>query len=124
MPYRLPLLLAGVLGTLAFGYLAVRNVHPMSVWRALERSNYWWTLPSLAAIALAVLVRVQRWRLLFRRNRRPTFLVATRALLLSYFFNSILPARAGEIARILDLKRRAGLSRAETTATVVIERLF
>ena len=46
------------------------------------------------------------------------------ATLLGQFFNNVLPARAGEAARVVALNRTAGTSRAETIATVVVERLF
>jgi hypothetical protein len=40
------------------------------------------------------------------------------------FFNIILPARAGEIARIVALHRSTRTSRAEIASTVVVERMF
>jgi uncharacterized protein (TIRG00374 family) len=81
-------------------------------------------LPALGALGLAVVLRAVRWGSLFRPARRPPLRALTEALVVSYFFNSLLPARAGEIARVIDLKRRAGTSRAETTATVVVERVY
>ena len=48
----------------------------------------------------------------------------TTALLVGYFFNNVLPLRAGEAIRIVSLNRRTGTSRVETTATVVVERAF
>jgi uncharacterized protein (TIRG00374 family) len=121
---RTLVLAAGVAGTAGFGYVAVRNVHFPDAWRALETSNYWWTLPALATLGLAVVLRAARWGFLFRPDRRPPLSALTQALLVSYFFNSILPARAGEVARVIDLKRRTGTSRAETAATVVLERVY
>ena len=50
--------------------------------------------------------------------------LASSALLIGYLFNSILPARAGELARVLALGSRAGLSRTQVLATVVLERAF
>jgi uncharacterized protein (TIRG00374 family) len=47
-----------------------------------------------------------------------------KATVLGYFFNSILPVRAGEAARIVALKHYAGTSRAEATGTVVVERML
>jgi uncharacterized protein (TIRG00374 family) len=48
----------------------------------------------------------------------------TRALFVGYLFNALLPLRAGEPARILALNRRGGAALAESTATVVVERMF
>jgi uncharacterized protein (TIRG00374 family) len=121
---RAALLVLAVAATIGFAYLALRGVRLADLWRALRTSNYWWTLPSLGVLAVCVLLRAARWGFLFRRGRRPPLESLTAALLVSYFFNAILPARAGEIARIVDLKRRTGKSRAETSATVVLERVY
>ena len=59
----------------------------------------------------------------FRPEHRPPFVPLAKASVLGLFFNSILPARAGEAARIFALKSYKGTSVAETTATVVVERI-
>ena len=119
---------AAVLATLAvsavFGYFAVRGVNFGGVWRALHTSNYWWLVPSLVVLGVSILVRAIRWGVLFQPHRRPPLGSLVKATIIGYFFNSILPARAGEAARIVALKHYAGTSRAETTGTVVVERIF
>jgi hypothetical protein len=107
-----------------FGYLAVRHVRFSEVWTGLEESNYWWMLPAFAVLALAVYLKAVRWRYLFAPGTRPGIRPVLSALLICYFFNSVLPARAGEAARIAALKRRAGTSQAESAATIVIERAY
>src|SRR5439155_1906678 len=59
---------------------------------------------------------------LFSPATRPPFPATATALLVGLFFNSILPVRAGEAARIVALNQRAGTSRAEAAGTVVLER--
>ena len=119
---------AALLATLAisavFGFFALRGIRFSATWQALRASNYWWLLPSLAALAASVQLRVVRWRTLFDPARRPPLGAMTKATIIGLFFNSILPARAGEIARIVALKKYAGTSRAEAAATVIVERLF
>jgi uncharacterized protein (TIRG00374 family) len=107
-----------------FGYLALRNVRFGEAWHALGATDFWWLLPSLITLAAAVFVRALRWRYLFLPQSRPAVRDTTSALLIGYLFNSILPARAGEAARIVALHRRAGTSRAEATGTVVVERAY
>lgn len=114
----------GVAVSVVFAWLALRDVRWAEAWRAVHQCNYWWLAPSLAALALAVLLKVIRWRYLFRAEMRPPFAAVTRALLIGFFFNNILPARTGEAARIVALNREAGTSRAETAATIVVERVF
>lgn len=121
---RTLLVVAGLLVSAVFAYLAARGVDYPELVRALGRSDYWWLVPSLAALAACVLVRALRWRLMFARASRPPLAPVTGALLVGLFFNNVLPARAGEAARIVALNRSAGTSRAETAGTVVVERAY
>ena len=75
-------------------------------------------------MALAIFVRVVRWRYLFVRERRPPLWPLTEALLIGHFFNTVLPARAGDLARVGAINIRVGTSKAEALATVIVERVF
>lgn len=114
----------GLLVTLVFGYLAVRHVNFREAEAALRRSDYLWTIPSLLTLALSVFLRAIRWRCLFAAASRPRLGAITSAMLVGYFFNAILPLRAGEAARVISLHQRTRTSRAETTGTIVIERVY
>jgi hypothetical protein len=94
------------------------------VWRSLRSSNYWWLLPAFGGLVVFVVLRSIRWRYLFVAQTRPSLWPVTEATLIGQFFNSVLPARAGELARVVALNLRAGTSRAETLSTVVVERAF
>ena len=121
---RIVLVVVGFGATLFFAYLAVRNVDLAVAWRSFRTSRHDWLFPALALLALAVFIRCVRWRYLFPRATRPPLGTIVSAYLVAQFFNSILPLRAGEAARVVELKRRSGTSRAETTSTVVLERVF
>lgn len=121
---RAALLWLGIAVTVVFTYLAVRNAHLSEVRDALGESNMLWLLPALAVLAVAVWLRAVRWWSLFAPGTRPPLAAVTRALLVGYFFNNVLPLRAGEAARIVVLNREAGTSRAEIVATAVLERVY
>ena len=114
----------GTAVTLVSAYIALRNVDFAEVWTTLKTSDYWWLGPALAVMALAIFVRVVRWAFLFVRERRPPIGPLSEALLVGHFFNTVLPARAGDLARVAAINLRAGTSRAEALATVVVERVF
>jgi len=118
------LLAVSLLVSALFGYLAVRNVNWAATWKALQHCNYWWLVPTLALLAVWTLMRAIRWQWLFRPDARPPFGAVTKASLLGYFFNNLVPARAGEAARVVALRSYAGVSMAESSATIVVERLF
>jgi uncharacterized protein (TIRG00374 family) len=112
----------GVLISLLFTYLAFRDIDLHQARAALVRNEYWVLAPALLVLAAAIFLRGLRWRLLFLPEHRPSTGIVTVAMLIGYLFNAILPARAGEAARIVVLNRWAGTSRFEALGTVVAER--
>jgi uncharacterized protein (TIRG00374 family) len=118
------LLVAGLVVTLAGIALALDGVALADAADALAQSNLWWLVPSFAVFVAGVALRGLRWWALFHADERPPLLEVTRALLVGYFFNNILPIRAGEAARVISLHGRTKTSRAETLGTVVAERVF
>jgi glycosyltransferase 2 family protein len=113
---------AGLLVSLLFTYLAFRGIDFGALRRALLESEYWMLGPALLLLAIAILLRAVRWRILFSPGARPPLGIVTNALMVGYFFNTVLPARAGEAARVLALRQRAGTPRFEGLGTVVAER--
>lgn len=114
----------GLLVSLVCGYLVLRDTRWNETWTALRNSNYLWLLPALVFFALSFVLRAVRWRVMFAPERRPGLRPVTKALFVGYFFNNLLPVRAGEAARAVALRRLANTSLAETTATIVIERAY
>jgi uncharacterized membrane protein YbhN (UPF0104 family) len=123
-PARIATIGGALLVSAVFAYLALRNIRYDETWHVLRSIDYWWLLPAFAAFVLSVVARAARWRVLFEPGRRPPLWETTKATLLGLFFNSVLPLRAGEAARIVALKRYAAVPLAESTATVAVERVF
>lgn len=121
---RLAINLATAIVTLGFAYVAFNGINLSLAWRALGTSDYWWVLAALVAFGLGNLTRALRWRSLFARGRRPPAGPVTDAMMVGYLYNNILPARAGEAARVVVLTQRSGTRPVEIVATVVLERLY
>jgi glycosyltransferase 2 family protein len=121
---RPALLAVAVAVTAGATYLAIRGVALEDALDALAASDLRWLVPASAVLAVGVWLRVVRWWLLFDAASRPPLRAVGHAAFVGYFFNNILPARAGEAARVIALHRRARTPRAEAIGTVVIERLF
>ena len=124
MSRRALLVVAVAVVTVAFTALAVRGTHPQDVADALRDSDPLWLVPALLVLAFGVWLRALRWRALFPPESRPAVWPVTAATLVGYFFTQILPLRAGEVARVVALRQRAGTPVAEIAGTVVIERLY
>ena len=110
--------------TVVFSYIALSGIDFSEVWRALRSCDYWWLLPALGAFGLSVVARALRWRSLFAPGRRPPPGPTLDATMIGYFYNSIMPARAGEAARVVVLTRRSSAPLVETVGTIVVERLY
>jgi uncharacterized protein (TIRG00374 family) len=121
---RLVLNFVTIAVTVAFSYFALRGVKLAKVWSALNTSDYWWLIPAFAVFLASIATRALRWRSLFAPTRRPALGDVANAMLVGYFFNNVLPARAGEAARIVVLNQRAGTPVVEIVGTVVVERLY
>jgi uncharacterized protein (TIRG00374 family) len=120
-----PLLVAaGLAVTAGCTYLAVRGVKFADTKDALAASHLEWLLPTSVVLGVALWLRVLRWWVLFDESSRPPLRAVGHAAFVGYFFNNILPARAGEAARVFALYAKARTPRAETLGTVVIERVF
>jgi uncharacterized protein (TIRG00374 family) len=107
-----------------FTYLAVRDVNWRLAGKALEHCNAWWLVPAMIAFAVQIVMRAMRWRSLFARGRRPPRRPVLAATMVGYLFNNIMPARAGEVARVVVLNQRTSTPVSEIVGTAVVERIY
>jgi glycosyltransferase 2 family protein len=115
---------ATVLVTAVFTYIALNGIDLETAWHGLQSSELWWLVPALLAFGLGNVLRALRWRSLFAPGRRPPAGTTLNAMMIGYLYNNILPARAGEAARVLVLTQRSSSPPVEITGTVVLERIY
>jgi uncharacterized protein (TIRG00374 family) len=123
-PARSLIVLATLAVTVLFSYVALSGVDFAEAWRGLRTSDYLWLVPALVALALSLGARALRWRALFAPGRRPPLGAVANAMMIGYLYNNILPARSGEVARVVVLNKRSAAQPVEITGTVVLERLY
>ncbi len=80
-----------------------------------------WPVPALLAVAFVL--RALRWQVLIEHNPPVPFAPSFRALMMGYLFNTILPARAGDLVRTLELARTQRMARTKVLATLVTEKI-
>ena len=122
--HRYALVGAGLCLSALLTWLAIRSVDPHAFLVAFRQSDWWYLLPSGAALAAAVVTRWLRWWLLFAPGRRPPLRTVGRAFLIGHLLNNLLPARPGELARAVAVRREAGTPVVEALATTAAERLY
>jgi uncharacterized protein (TIRG00374 family) len=91
---------------------------------AVARAEDRWLVASLGVLTLVIALRALRWQYLFPPRDKPPYEAVSAALLIGYFFNNTLPARAGEAARVVAVARFAPVSRATAAGTVLVERVY
>ena len=89
----------------------------------LSTANYGYLLIAVAIALVDYLLRSLRWRVLFLAYKPKSFGNVFRAMMLGYLFNTLLPARAGELIRVHRLGKDEGISRSAVLGTVVVERV-
>lgn len=116
--------IAGLLVSALFLYLALRGVDFRRVGEALRDANYWWLVPGVLAIVLSILLRVVRWRLLFHPRTGLRFASVFGALNVGYLVNDLLPMRLGEVVRAYLISQREAVSATHALSTVAVERVL
>jgi glycosyltransferase 2 family protein len=104
------------------GWLALRGVQIPRLAGEMGKADPGWLAAATAVFAAAIAVRAVRWWTLFP-SPRPSLRSTTSATLVGYLFNTLLPARAGEAARLVALRRTTGEPGGRIAGTIVSERI-
>ena len=91
------------------------------VGRTFSRAHYQWVLLAIAIYALTRVVHTVHWQVYLVKVGRVPFLQLLGAFVIGNFMNSVLPARAGDVATIQLVANRYGLSRAGMIAASGVE---
>jgi uncharacterized membrane protein YbhN (UPF0104 family) len=84
-----------------------------------------WLVAGAGLYALATLVRAERWhRILHRTGVDATRSDSYGLTTVGYMGNNVLPARAGEMLRVVLMNRRTGASKRTLIGTILAERLL
>lgn len=114
----------GLLISVVFLIVALKNVDLRGVWQTLKNANFWWLIPGLAIYFLGVYIRAWRWQYLIKPIKKVPLGVLFPIINIGYMGNNVYPARAGEFLRAIVLKKRADISISASLATIVVERIF
>jgi uncharacterized protein (TIRG00374 family) len=103
-------------------FLAFRGIEWPLLWSHLKSADPVLLLAAFLLTNLSYLFRAVRWKLLFPRTELP-LLSSLKVLILGFFMNNVLPARAGELVRAHLGGKVTGEQRTLVLATIASERL-
>ena len=116
-------IVVGVLVTVFFLWLAVRNVDIAAVRDALRHASYRYLIPAAAFCSTGYLLRTWRWQRILAPTKPVSFSRLFPVLMVGFTANNLLPARIGEFVRAYLLGRRERVSSSFSLATIVLERV-
>ncbi len=115
--------LCGIFFSILFLWLALRKIDFHAMPAVLSTINVSFFGLMILSYTVEMLTRVHRW-LIIQPNEKITFKYSFNGLILTYLFNNILPARAGELFRPYYFAQKNLASSGETLGAVVLERFF
>ena len=117
-------LLIGFIISAIFLYLAFRKVNINQLISAFAIINYWYLIPATLVFFLSLWLRAYRWGVFFKPIREMSMKSLYSALLVGYMGNNIFPFKLGEFIRAYYIGKFEGISKTESFATIVIERVL
>jgi uncharacterized protein (TIRG00374 family) len=113
-----------VAALLAAGVWAFHDVAWAPLWGALSTAKPGWILVAALVNLGAVSLQAARWLALVRPlTRLATWGSAFKSLMIGFAFSTVLPARAGELARMQTMSRRTGLPPASVLGSILLDHL-
>jgi uncharacterized protein (TIRG00374 family) len=116
-------ILGGILLTVFFLWLALRNVDIHAVRDALRHASYGFLVPAALCGALGYCLRTWRWQHILAKTKVIPFARLFPILMTGFAANNLLPARVGEFVRAYLLGREEGINPSLALATIVVERV-
>lgn len=110
--------------SLGFLLLALRGINLATLWEGISSANPWWLMASAAATVALLFFKAWRWQLLFLPEYHPKYGSVFTAMSGGYLASNVLPARMGELVRLVLLVSDEPVSGARTLSTIVVERVL
>jgi uncharacterized protein (TIRG00374 family) len=123
--------LAIVLVALAIFALKV-HINPQKTWAAIRSANLFFFLLAFGIYYCSFAIRAWRWRILLENVgftkangvHLPKFWKLLEIIYISFFANSVVPAKLGDLYRAYLLRQEIGVSTTRSFGTVIAERML
>lgn len=114
----------GLLISALFIALAFNGLKPGEVLETIQKANGWLLLLAAAWYVATRFVIALRWGFLLRSTKVVPLIDLVQLVCIGYMGNNVYPLRAGEILRVLLLKREHQVPIVVSTTVILVERLF
>lgn len=114
----------GLVVSLFFLYLVLRQINFASLGIALKEANYFLVFLAVAFHSIGFYLRTRRWQYLLQSLKKVTTTKLFPYLALGYMANNVLFLRLGEVVRAHVTGRHLEISRSSMLAVIFSERLY
>ncbi len=116
--------LVGVLISALAAWFALQGIDFGQVGNSFGQINWWLVALSQIPYFTVLVIKVTRWQLLFDPGPKIRLQRLWATLMISYLFNTVLPARLGEIVRGYALSRSERISPVRVFSTILLEKIL
>ena len=114
----------GLIISVVFVFLMFRNVNFRELGAALKGANYFWLIPNIFFVVLAMYQRAERWKYMLRPIAIFKYRKLLSATCIGFMANNVLPLRLGEFVRAYSLARgEKQITKSASLATIFVERM-
>jgi len=117
-------ILLGIIVSVTFLYLVLRNVDLGNLAEILYGGRYLWIFPALVTYTLAFVFRSIRWSYLLLPVKKFGAKELFPSLIMGFAANNIFPMRFGEVVRAYIVGKKFNISKSASFATIVLERIM
>jgi uncharacterized protein (TIRG00374 family) len=116
--------IAGILLSLLLLVVAFWNVDTRQLIEVIKGADP--LMVGLVAVInfVGVAIKAYRWKVVLSATKPVPFMSAFLTTLVGFMANNVLPARAGELVRIIALGRKEGISKTTVLGTLALDRVF
>ncbi len=105
-------------------WFVLRDIDFKQVGEAFGNLNWWLFGLSFIPYFISLFLKVTRWQLLFHPGPRIRLYRLWATLMISYLFNTVLPARLGEVVRGYALSRSEKIGTVRVLSTILLEKIL
>lgn len=114
----------GIILAVALVVYVFAQVDRQSLFENLASMQLAYLLPIFVIYCANIFIRALRWRLFYPADVKASLWASYCALVMGNASNLFIPARGGDIVRVIALGKLTGLSNSVSLATIVSERVF
>jgi uncharacterized protein (TIRG00374 family) len=105
-------------------FLILRNIDFQELYTALNDANYYWLIPNIFFVMLAMFQRAERWKYMLAPISSVSYGKLLAATCVGFMANNVLPLRLGEFVRAYSLSKQDNrITKSASLATIFIERI-